>query len=384
MTGFQRVIELPGHGSSFLFGPRGTGKSTWLRNTYPDALWIDMLDPATAREYLARPERLLNVVREARRPGLVVVIDEVQRAPDVLSAVHMLIEEDKSTRFILTGSSSRKLKRTGVDLLAGRALLAAMHPFMACELGADFSLDSALELGMVPLVVDDENPLQRLRAYVAVYMNEEVKQEGLVRNIGDFARFLEVVSFSHGSELNTSAIARDCAVGRKAVEGYLSILADLLLSFTIPAFTRRAERAPRAHHKFYYFDAGVYRSVRPRGPLDRPEEIGGAALEGLIAQHLRAWCAYRGEQQRLHYWRIPRGAEVDFVVYGADTFTAIEVKNTDRLRAGDFSGLKSFGGRYPQAKRLLLYRGSERTRVDGIRCVPAETFLRDLQPSGEL
>jgi uncharacterized protein len=384
MDAIERAIQPPMGGSFFLFGPRGTGKSTWLRDIYPGALWVDMLDPGIAREYAARPERLLTVVREARQPGLVVVIDEVQRVPEVLSAVHMLIEEDKSTRFVLTGSSSRKLKRTGVDLLAGRALLATMHPFMACELGNRFALDTALALGMLPLVIADSDPAQRLRTYVAVYINEEVKQEGLVRNTGDFARFTEVVSFSHGCELNTSAIARECAVGRKAVEGYVSILGDLLLSFTVPVFAKRAERAPRAHPKFYYFDAGVYRSVRPRGPLDRPEEIAGAALEGLVAQHLRAWCAYRGEQERLHYWRLPSGSEVDFVVYGAETFCAIEVKNTDRIRTGDFAGLKSFGNHYPQAQRLLLYRGAERTLVDGIHCMPVETFLRGLHPSRSL
>jgi predicted AAA+ superfamily ATPase len=215
-------------------------------------------------------------------------------------------------------------------------------------------------------------------------MNEEVKQEGLVRSIGNFARFLEVVSFSHGCEINASGIARECAVGRRAVEGYIEILSDLLLSFTIPPFAKKAERAPRAHPKFYYFDTGVYRSVRPRGPMDRPEEIAGAALEGLVAQHLRAWSAYRGQDERLHYWRLPSGSEVDFVVYGGQTFTALEVKNADRVRGTDLRGLKAFGELYPQAQRVFLYRGPERALVDGIHCIPVERFLRSLHPAREL
>jgi len=354
---------------------------------YPDALWIDLLDAESARSFAARPERLLEVVRENRRDRITVVIDEIQRVPELLAGIHLLIEEDKRTRFVLTGSSARKLKRAGVDLLAGRALLKTMHPFLACELGARFDLDRALTDGTLPLVVASDQPAEVLRSYAAVCVQEEVKQEGLVRSLGDFSRFLEVAAFSHGCEINASNMGRECMVGRRAVEGYISILQDLLLSFAVPAFTRKAERAPRARPKFYYFDAGVYRSLRPSGPMDRAEEIAGAALEGLVAQHLRAWIAYRGDEDRLHYWRPhgpPAGPEVDFVVYGPGTFAAIEVKNADRIRTEDLKGLRAFGAMYPQAVRLFVYRGRERSLIQGIHCLPAAEFLPAVHPARRL
>lgn len=187
--------------SFFLFGPRGTGKSTWLRNNYPDALWVDLLEPETFRSLSARPERLRELVL-GNRDKKIVVIDEVQKIPELLSLVHTLIESDKTRRFILTGSSARKLKKTGVDLLAGRVLLRTMHPFVAGELGSGFDLIQALSVGLVPLVTCAPSPSDVLRTYAALYVQEEVKMEGLTRNVGDFSRFLEAITFSHGSELN--------------------------------------------------------------------------------------------------------------------------------------------------------------------------------------
>jgi predicted AAA+ superfamily ATPase len=370
--------------SFFLFGPRGTGKSTFLRSAYQNAEWINLLDPEMFRLFSAKPERLLEVVRQVRHKKNTIIIDEVQLVPQLLSVVHLLMEEDKSTIFILTGSSARKLKRTGADLLAGRALLRTMHPFIANELGNLFSLETALESGLVPLVVASADPPEILRTYVSLYLQEEVRHEGLVRNIGDFARFLEIMAFSHGAEVNTSNIARECMVGRKAVESYLSIVNDLLLAFNVPPFVKKAERSPRAHSKFYYFDTGIFKSLRPSGPLDRAEEIDGAALEGLIAQHLRAWIAYRNTGDCLYYWRTYDGAEVDFVVYGPQSFVAIEVKNAGRIRREDFKGLRSFSEKYPQASCVLLYRGNESALEKNVHCLPVEQFLRQLQPQKSL
>jgi predicted AAA+ superfamily ATPase len=195
--------------------------------------------------------------------------------------------------------------------------------------------------------------------------------------VGGFARFLEAISFSHGAVLNTAAVARDCAVGRKTVENYIEILEDLLLSWRLPVFTRRARRHLISHPKFYFFDTGVYRSLRPTGPLDSPAEIGGAGLEGLVAQHLRAWQAYGHCAVSLGYWRTKSGNEVDFVVYGENTFAAIEVKNATRPKAADLGGLKAFHVDYPEARLLLLYRGTERLLIDGVLCLPCEDFLAD-------
>jgi predicted AAA+ superfamily ATPase len=304
----------------------------------------------------------------------------VQKVPELLPVVHQLIEQRRRLQFILTGSSARKLKRSGVDLLAGRAVLRTLHPYMAAELGDRFEIASALHRGLVPLVVGASDPTDVLRTYAALYLREEVQQEGLVRNVGGFAHFLESISFSHGSVVNLSAVARDCQVERKTVEGYVSILEDLLLAFRLPVFTKRARRAVAAHPKLYLFDAGIYRSLRPAGPLDRPQEIDSAALEGLVAQHLRAWIAYRSDQHQLCYWRTRSGVEVDFVVYGATGLYAIEVKNSHRVRPEDLRGVGAFRNDYPQARGLLLYRGTERLLVNDIVCCPVDAFLRSLRP----
>ena len=368
--------------SYFLLGPRGTGKSTWLRSTYPDALIVDLLRPDVYRDMSARPERLAQLVdgNPDRQP---VVLDEVQRVPELLNVVHGLIERHRQLQFVLTGSSARKLRRGGVDLLAGRALNRTLHPFMAAELPR-FSLDESLERGLLPIVVSSTDPGEVLSAYATLYLEEEVRLEGWARNVGDFARFLEAVSFSHASLLNVSNVARECQVERRTAAGYVEVLEDLLLAFRLPVFTRRARRATVAHPKFYMFDAGVYRSLRPSGPLDRPEEIDGAALEGLVAQHLRAWLAYSGRDCEIFYWRTRAGVEVDFVIYGPGGFWAIEVKNTATVRTRDLRSLKSFREDYPEVEALFLYRGDERLRVDGTLCIPVQEFLARLLPGGAL
>lgn len=373
----------PPQGSYFLFGPRGTGKSVWTQRFYPNALRLDLLDPEVFRSYNSRPERLRHLL-DAHSQQHTIIIDEVQKLPELLPLVHALIERDKHFQFVLTGSSARKLKRAGVDLLAGRAVLRQMAPYMAAELGVRFHLTDALTLGMLPLVLGAPEPADTLRSYAALYVREEVQMEGLVRNVGNFSRFLEVMAFSHGSVLNMANIARECEIGQKAVEGYLSIVEDLLLAFRVPIFTRRAQRATAKHPKFYYFDTGVFRSLRPRGPLDRPEEIDGAALEGLVAQHLRAWIAYTPEPHELFFWRTRSGVEVDFVVYGPSEFIAIEVKNTARIHVRDLASLKAFRQDYPTSRQLFLYRGTERRTIDGVTCIPCEEFLRSLLPGNIL
>jgi predicted AAA+ superfamily ATPase len=379
---FDRLYQPP-RTSFFLFGPRGTGKSTFVRSRFPDALVIDLLDPATSREMAARPEALKERVA-ALAPKSVVVLDEVQRVPALLDVVHELVEKKTGLRFVLTGSSARKLRRGGVDLLAGRAVLASLHPFLAAEMGAGFSLSRALELGTLPVVVDAPEPQRVLRAYAALYVREEVQQEGLVRSVGDFSRFLEVISFSHASQINLSSVARECAVGRKTVENYISILEDLLLAFRLPVFAKRAARAVVAHPKLYLFDAGVYRSLRPAGPLDRPEAIAGHALEGLVAQHLRAWVDYSENGATLSYWRTRAGNEVDFVIYGPGVFVAIEVKNARTVRGEDLRPLRAFHDEYPQARRVLLHRGTDRSVRDGVHLMPCDEFLRGVVPGEAL
>lgn len=327
----------------------------------------------------ARPERLRELVAAA--PGdKDVVIDEVQKLPDLLEVVHGIIEEKTGERFILTGSSARKLRRGGVNLLGGRAASKTLHPFMAAELGGQFDLGEALLSGMLPLIRDASNPAEALRGYNGLYIREEVQAEGLVRNVGAFSRFLEGISFSQAAVLNLANVARECHVNRKTVEGFLKILEDLLLAFRVPVFTRRAKRALAAHPKFFFFDTGVFRSNRPVGPLDSASEINGAALEGLVAQHLRAWCDYSSGQHRLYYWQTRTQTEVDFVIYGETGLYALEVKNSDRVRPEDLRGLRSFAEDYPESHRLFLYRGNKRLLLDGVLAVPVGEFLQNLTP----
>jgi len=381
MENISRAFEFP-LGSFFLFGPRGTGKSTLLRKRLPGALYIDLLNPVSHRSLQARPERLRELM--AGSPSVdTIVIDEIQRIPELLNVIHAVLEEPGHPRFIMTGSSARKLRRSGTNLLGGRAANRSLHPFMACEL-SEFDLGQALKLGMVPLVLDSPNPEETLASYANLYLEQEVQAEGLTRNIGAFARFLEVMSFSHGAVLNASAVARECEIERRTVVNYIDILEDLLLGFRIPVFTRRAKRKTISHPKFYYFDTGVFRSLRPRGPLDSDAEIHGAGLEGLVAQHLRAWVDYSGGRQELTYWHTRGGSEVDFIVYGEIGFYAIEVKHTRRINPSDLRGLKAFQQDYPEAETALIYRGDERRRIDNIWCIPAQEFLSGIQPGQRL
>lgn len=374
----SRFFTIPEQ-SFFLFGPRGTGKSTWLQARLRDSLYLDLLEPPLHRTLVARPERLREIL--AGSPGAhTVVIDEIQRAPELLSVVHAILEEPSPPRFVLTGSSARKLRRAEVNLLGGRALHLTLHPFMAAEL-PDFDLDRALRIGLVPLVVAASSPENTLDAYASLYIDQEVRAEGLTRDIGAFVRFLETVSFSHGGQLNLAAVARECEVGRRTVGAYVEILEDLLMAFRLPVFRKRAKRATVARDKFYLFDAGVFRSLRPAGPIDRPAEIEGQGLEGLVAQHLRAWAAYSGNHSSVYFWRTRGGSEIDFVVYGQAGFHAFEVKNARRVHSVDLRPLKTFRADYPEADTVLLYRGSQRLRIDGIWCLPVEEFLREMVPA---
>lgn len=370
--------------SYFLFGPRGTGKSTYLKATYPEAMYIDLLKPDLQRLYQARPESIIELVY-ANIAKKTFIIDEVQRVPELLSAIHSLIEHKIKVQFILTGSSARKLKRTDTNLLAGRVLLRRLYPFLFSELGASTDFDRALNFGLLPLITRSADPADTLNTYISLYIREEVQYEGFVRNIGNFSRFLEAISFSHASVLNVSNVARECMIERKVVENYISILEDIMLASRLQVFTRRAQRALVKHPKFYLFDTGVFRTLRPKGPLDVASEIDGAALEGLVFQNLKAWNEYSGGDFDLSYWRSRGGLEVDFVLYGADGFFAIEVKNSQKIRPEDLRSLREFKKDYPVSETVLIYRGSDRVIKDeNVLCIPCSQFLEELKPGRTL
>lgn len=365
--------------SYFLFGPRGTGKTMLMEHQHKESLIINLRDPEQERALLAAPELLNNLVKKSSSHS--VVIDEIQKVPALLDVVHTLIEEKIGIKFILTGSSSRKLKRIGADLLGGRASQRHLHPFMAAELKSEFDFEKSLNFGLIPIVWEDLDPLDTLHAYISLYIKEEVQAEGLVRKIEDFARFLEVVSFSHGATINLTNIARECHVKRKTLEGYMQVLSDLLLAYELPVFARRAKRELAVHPKFYLFDAGVYRILRRKGLLDSSDEMDGATLEGLIGQHLKAWCDYTDEPHELSYWQTRSKVEVDFIVYGPLGLWAIEVKNTKNPSTKDLRPLKAFKEDYPEAKTIFIYRGNWPLEIDGIACIPAPDFLLGLKPN---
>ncbi len=299
---YQRLINIDTNSTSsiFLFGPRGTGKTSWVKTQLKDMLYFDLLDTSIFNDFLANPSRL-----EERIPphfDRYIVIDEIQKIPSLLNEVHRLIEKYRY-RFILTGSSARSLRRQGVNLLAGRALNYQMHPLTCYELKEDFSLESALNVGLLPSIYHVTDVQRYLETYITTYLREEILQEGLLRNLNQFARFLEIASFSQGQIVNMSAIGRDTGIDRKLVNSYFEILEDLLIGYWLPIFTKRAKRRLASHPKFYLFDPGVYRIIRPKGPLDSPEEIDGAALETLFLAHLRALNDYYHLGYKLYFWR---------------------------------------------------------------------------------
>ena len=360
--------------SFFLFGPRGTGKTTWLKQRFPDAIYLDLLDHALYLELLARPQRLRDLIPPGHEGW--VVLDEVQRTPLVLNEVHRQIEE-AGRRFILTGSSARSLRRRGVNLLGGRARTYRLYPLTASEVAADFSLQRSLVHGQLPSVYTQPDPENYLASYVENYLRQEVIEEGRTRNLGAFSRFLESASFSQAAPLNVAQVARDVGVDRKTAAAYFDLLEDLLIASRVPVFARRARRRVTVHPKFYLFDAGVYRTIRPSGPLDSPEEIDGAALETLVYHELRAAIAYRSLKLQLFFWRTAAGAEVDFVAYGGDGLFAIEVKRSRTVRSGDLRGLRQFRSDYPMARCTLLFGGDRREYRDGIKLLPVADALAD-------
>ncbi len=372
-----RILQLP-KGSAFLFGPRGTGKSTWVNTVLPGALHVDLLAEDTYAELLGHGERL-EAMADAG-PSSTIVIDEVQRLPALLNEVHRLIEK-RRFRFVLTGSSARKLKRGAANLLAGRARTLTMHPFTPSELGARFKLAHALRYGLLPTVWVEDDPQDYLRGYVGTYLREEVQQEALVRNIAGFNRFLEVATFSQGQTLNMTQVAADCGINRKTVENHFALLEDLLLAVRLPVFTRKASRKMTTHPKFFFFDAGVFRALRPRGPLDVDAEVDGAALETLLMQTLRAENAAGNLGYEFFTWRTQAHVEVDLVLYGEHGLHAFEVTRSAVFRERDLAGLRLFCDDYPQARGHLLYGGTKRYTFENIEVLP----LRDaLLTAGEL
>ncbi len=373
---YKRLFSPPQDQSYFLLGPRGTGKTSFINSFYKSSLKFDLLNSELYHSFLSSPKRLSERIPSSYKGW--VVIDEIQKIPSLLDEVHRLIETRK-LRFVLTGSSARKLKSKNANLLAGRALKCHMYPLTSEELGEDFHLNRSLKYGNLPQVFSLKNPKKFLQSYVQVYLKEEIKEESLTRSLPSFSRFLEEASFSQANPLVISNVAQDCHVERKVVENYFSILRDTLLSYEIPVFSKRAKRSLLSKRKFYFFDTGVFRALRPQGPLDSPSELNGAALETLVLQEILAQKEIKNWDYELFYWRTQRHVEVDFILYGKKGFKAIEVKASHRIRKEDFKGLLEFKKDYPECESFLLYTGKENYTEKDIHIVGVEDFLKHLE-----
>ncbi len=383
MAMFTRRLELPAR-SFFLLGPRGTGKTTWLRQTVPDALWFDLLRTSTYLELSQRPDAFRQQV-EARRGGWV-VLDEVQRLPSLLNEVQALIaERGRTYRFVMSGSSARKLRRLDVNLLAGRALNRQCFPLTAAELGFDLDLDRVLRFGLLPQIHDDPDyAVDTLDAYVSNYLREEIQQEALVRRLDSFARFLQIAALMNGQVANVSSVARDAAVARPTVQGYLATLIDTLVGVWLPAWQRRAKVKEVASPKFYLFDPGVVRALagRLREPLDGLER--GFLLETWILHELRAAIAYRNLGGELRFWRTPSGSEVDFIWTRGSRAVGIEVKAAAEWRHGSGDALKSLVADRIVRAGVGVYTGTRELKDGAIRVLPLMAFLKELTSGGIL
>jgi len=368
----QLALPAPGRQTFFLWGPRQTGKTTLLRATYPDAFWIDLLKADEFRRYLQNPE-LLREQLAARDSVRQVVIDEVQKVPQLLDEVHWL-HERRRVRFALCGSSARKVKRGQANLLGGRAVRYELHGLTAGEIGKDFDLNRMLNHGYLPSIYLSDRPRPHLEGYVADYLKEEVAAEGLVRNLPVYSEFLNVAGLSDTGLVNFSTIARDCGVSSHTIKGYFQILEDTLLGRWLPAYTKRSKRRVIAAPKFYFADVGVVNHLARRGDLHPGSELYGKAFENWVFHELAAHNAYSGAFVKLSYWRLASGIEVDFIVNEMEA--AIEAKATAKVTSDHLKGLGVVAEDHPGIKQRIvvcLERASRRTE-DGILIVPAVEF----------
>ena len=372
MPTYDRLTEPPRQ-SFFLFGMRGVGKSTWARAAFGDAAYVDLLDERLYQDILADPSLFAQSIGESA-PGAWVVVDEVQRLPALLNEVHRLIETQR-LRFALLGSSARKLKAAGTNLLAGRALKRTMFPLTATELGADFDLDRVLRYGSVPLVWTSEQPREVLEAYAQLYLREEIRAEALVRNLPGFVRFLPVAALFNGQVVNVAGIARDAGVARTTVQGYLDILEDTLLVCRLPAYEARVRVRERRSPKLYWVDPGVVRAVkRQLGEVAAEER--GPLLESWVLTTLRAHAEARDLYDQVWYWApYQADVEVDVLLQRGRELLAVEVKAAGRYHTSLLKGLRAIATLPGLVRRVLVYTGPRAFRsADGIEVWPAPRF----------
>lgn len=371
----QRIINLHDEidSSIFLFGARQTGKSTILRQQFPQSIYIDLLDNSVKERYRRRPSLLYEAMM-GKAEGTLVIIDEIPEVPDLLNEVHRLIVE-KRLVFILCGSSARKLKRKGHNTLGGRAFPVYLYPFVSSEI-PDFDIDRAVTYGMIPPHYLAKNPSRLLAGYIDIYLKEEIKEEALVRNLDAFHRFLEVAALTDGEIVNNNNIAQDCGVHATTVNAYFDILEDTLMGYRIPAFRKVMKRRLMQAPKFYYFDIGVANHLLHRKQLVRGTPEYGHAFEHFVIQELYAWLHYTHSDETLSYWRTYTGLEVDAVI--GDARVAIEIKSVEEVLAKHLKGLKAFGEEHPQSRKIIVSLDRINRHIGDIECIFVLDFLKEL------
>ncbi|MBP5722024.1 MAG: ATP-binding protein [Bacteroidales bacterium] len=369
----ERILQIINDESVFLFGARQTGKTTLLKKQFPNAIYFDLLQTDVLNRFRQRPALLRESLEQANE-GTLVIIDEIQQIPELLNEIHWLIT-NKQIRFILCGSSARKLKRQGVNTLGGRAVPQYLFPFVSCEI-PDFNIDRAVNNGMIPRHYMKENPTSLLKAYVGVYLREEIQAESLVRNLTGFSRFLEIAAMTDGEMVNYLNIASDCGVSANTVKEYFQILEDTLVGYMIPAFTKKAKRKVVQSPRFYLFDVGVTNYLLGRTNLRRGTTDYGHAFEHIVIQELVAYLNYTDNPNKLSYWRTYTQVEVDVIL--GDAKVAIEIKSVEEVLPKHLKGLKSFADEHPDCRRIIVSLDRFNRVVDGIEHIYVYDFFKKL------
>ena len=363
--------------SIFLFGGRQTGKTTILRQQFPNAIFFDLLNTSVKSRLQRRPVVLYETLKE-KPAGTLVIIDEIPEIPELLNEVHRLIVE-RQLIFILCGSSARKLKRKGHNTLGGRALPVYLYPLVSAEI-PDFDIDRAVNYGMLPPHYLAKNPSRLLAGYIDVYLKEEIKEEALVRNLDAFHRFLEVAALTDGEIINNNNIAQECGVHATTVNSYFDILEDTLIGYRIPAYTKVMQRRLVQAPRFYYFDIGITNHLLHRKDLVRGTADYGHAFEHLVVQELVAYLHYTHSEERLSYWRTYTGIEVDVII--GDARIAIEIKSAEEIQNKHLKNLKIFAEEHPQSRLVIVSLDVFTRRIGNIECLYVMDFFQKLWSEG--
>lgn len=372
---YKRLFDIEGKldEGMFLFGARQTGKSTLLKERFKERIYYDLLDPEWRKFFKRNPNALKEALQD-KPSGTLVIIDEIQKVPDLLDVVHSLMV-DKGLWFILSGSSARKLKKSGANTLGGRAIPETLYPLVWPEV-TDFQLDRAVQNGMIPRHYMVPDASKRIKGYVEVYLNEEIREEGEVRELEAFERFMEVAAISDGEILNYSNIASDCGVSVKTVQSYFQILYDTLIGYEIPAYRKAVKRKIVQAPKFYYFDVGLANYLMGRLNLKRGTDDYGHAFEHLVMQEIIAYKGYNDKKDTISYWRTYDKKEVDAII--GDARVAIEIKSSEQVKTKYKAGLKAFKEEHPDCRLILVSLEPITRKSEDIEMVYVLDFFRML------